>query len=181
MNQREPVFPPEIHSSRLGVFVLDEWTTEHPPLKRGAKLIETVHRGYDVKSPVSVHSKRVNVDPRGVSVWIRPPAAGIEDVAAFIHLVESRWDSIIGRLDALLDESLPLIDEAIGCFWGLPDKSPPTAKQLLASSMLNEVHLCLDSSEHTLYMFDDGDLIGGHDILLHLHNDTRPSHAGFDG
>lgn len=181
MNQEQPVFPREIHSPRLGVFVLDEWTTEHPPLKRGAKLIETVDRVYNLKSPVPVDCARVKVNPEGMSLWFWPPEGGIQDVVVFVHVMEGRWSSIMGRLGAILDASLPVIDDAIGQFWGIPDTAPPTAEQLLATSVVNELRLSVDLAEHTLYMFDEGNLIGGHDILLHLHPDGSPSHAGFDG
>lgn len=179
MNQEQPVFPPEIHC-RVGVFALDEWTQEHPGPKPGSK-IKVTHRTYDGISRASVRCTSVSVNAKGVRVSLSPPESGIENVAAFNHLIEHRWDSIMGRLDAVLDESLPVIDEAISRFWGIPDEAPPTAKQLLATSVLNTVHLSVDSSEHTLFMFDRGDLIGGHDILLHLHPDGSPSHAGFDG
>lgn len=179
MNHEQFIFPPEIHC-RAGVFALEEWTREYPGPERGTT-IKVTHRSYDGVSRASVRCTSVSVDAKGFHVSILLPDSGIENAVALIRLIESCWDSIMGRLDAVLDESLPVIDEAIGRFWGIPDEAPPTAKQLLATSVLRGLQLSLDSSEHTLFMFDRGDLIGGHDILLHLHPDGSPSHAGFDG
>ena len=166
-----PEFPLRIESQRFGVLRLEQLSLCN----------DEILRYYEPSGQISFKCERVQTDPGGVTFAIWPPETGVPDVRAFVRTVEERWDAIMGHLGTILDAAIPKIEEAIEWFWQIPDERGPTASDILRTGHLRRLNLNTGPGSHVLYIYDAGDLIGGHDLVLELDPQFRPQSAHFDG
>lgn len=141
---------------------------------------EVFGRSYSVE-PVSIPGARVRTRPEGIGLSIWPPKHGIADTRAFVRLFESHWAFIAANIDRILVRALPVIQEGISDFWGLPEPCP-TAQALLDGAELWQINISAGAGAgHELILNDRADLIGSHDLSVHLDEEFNPVSASFDG
>jgi hypothetical protein len=128
-----------------------------------------------------ITSGRVRTDPQGISLTIWSPEIGVGDHHAFTRNIEQQWQILVRELDNILDRSVPMIQGAIASFWLIPDEPPPTASALLKTGLLRHINLGTFDSASELHIYDDGELIGGHDLIIELDHRWNPTEAWFDG
>jgi hypothetical protein len=160
----KPQFPPTIQSTVLGPLVLEEndWDT-------------FVSRNYAPKTPQSIpgHSH--------VELIAWPPKVGISAPEKFVEFVERKWVAIIQDLDQILKSAELPVASAIASFCKPGrDYTPPTASELLNTVRLDMVKINTDG-DHEIQLHDVANLVGGHDLLIHLDANLRPILAYFDG
>jgi len=164
-------FPAQIVSQRLGVLKLVE-----SPINEW-----TLHRQYVPLGHVKFESDGVLLRETGVEITVAPPSAGITDAAVFGALVDDLVDEVVGGLPEILHAATEVVEEAIGEFWQIEDEAAPSVQELMRQSELWHIHLNPADRQHMLTLFDRGDLIGGHDLVIYLNAHLYPVSANFDG
>lgn len=159
--------PKSIRSSVLGEFRFErsQWT-------------DGVYRPV---LPLRVKSRIVATDPGGTDWSVWGPKDGVRDTAAFVSIVESRAKFVCERLDDVLRAALPRITGAIDEFWRIPDEEAPGAEAILRAGELRYMCLSAGGGGHRIIIYDRGDLIGGHDLIIETDSDFRPVSVHFDG
>lgn len=173
MERRTPavLFPSVIQSPRLGVLRLDEVTLEG----------RLCSRNYDPVGPIELATGWVRLDPQGLRLVIWPPRDGVPDVSHFVATVEARLKTFEREIDRILYDSIPAIEEALDSFWQIEGEPAPAAKAILDSGFLRLLCLNAGSGSHQFIVFDHGNLVGSHDIVIELSEDFQVGCAGFDG
>lgn len=173
MERRTPaeLFPRVIQSPRLGALTLDEVTVEG----------RLTSRNYKPADRIEVASGWVRLDPKGLELVIWPPRDGVPDVAHFVATVEARLKTFEREMDRILYDSIPAIDETLNFFWQIEGEPAPAAKAILDSGLLRLLCLNAGSGSHQFIVYDYGDLVGSHDIVVELAEDFQVESAGFDG
>jgi hypothetical protein len=160
MSYPQPPYPSHLDTGSLGTLRPLDAEHEHVFVPQQMPLL----RGRPVELRVYVVSEgRIEID--------RVPAQ-----------IDHYWHAIAGSLDELLKRSHAEVADAIDWFWGL-DEPPPSAATLIAASRLDSVTIYCDHESGCieLQLFDEGDLIGGHDLTIVFDKDLNAHDAGFDG
>jgi hypothetical protein len=166
-----PMFPKVIHSPQLGALSFNEF-----------ELCDGItHRSYESVDSLHIPITRLQLSRDGLRLVVWPPDTGVPDVTQFTLTIENRFNELFNRLNSILDESISHIDAAIDNFWAIPDERAPTSSALLDAAELRQINLNAGDGSHVMILYDRGDLIGSHDILLELSPDFHPISANFDG
>ncbi len=165
-------FPAKIVSQRLGVLALVQYRISDV----------SVHRHYEPAEPIEFRGGGVLVRKSGLGVALWPPSSGVPDASAFGALVDDLYDRLTSALPEILTAATGCVEDAIGIFWQIDDEPAPKASDLLRLSELVRINFAAGSGdEHVVMLYDTADLIGGHDLLIYLDADLRPTGAHFDG
>jgi hypothetical protein len=83
-------------------------------------------------------------------------------------------------MDDVIQQAIPIIEEAIEEFWQIRDEPAPGVLELFRRGELRQINMSMGEDEHELHIYDGG-VLGGHDLILSLDAKWQPLSAYFDG